>query len=103
MIVAPAYVNVWHEFIIHVRWAPNAKGMIEVWHRLKLHKLWRKVVYRRGIPTLQWEQEGPDSLLGSVTSDKIGAYRGWARFPITVWLDGFIRSSSFETTAAALP
>jgi hypothetical protein len=103
MIVAPAYVNVWHEFIVHIRWATNSKGMIEVWHRLKLHKLWRKVVYRRGIPTLQWDQTGPEALLGSVTSDKIGAYRGWARFPITVWLDGFVRSSSFETTAAALP
>jgi hypothetical protein len=104
MIAAKAYPDVWHEFIVHVRWTTNTKGLIEVWHRLKLHKLWRKVVYRRGVPTLQWDhQQGPEALLGSETSDKIGAYRGWARFPITVWLDGFIRSSNFETTAAALP
>jgi Polysaccharide lyase len=103
MIVTPAYVNVWHEFIVHVRWAANSKGVIEVWHRLKLHKLWRKMVDRRGFPTLQWDAQGSGSLLGNLTSDKIGAYRGWARFPTTVWLDGFIRSSSFQTTAAALP
>ena len=103
MVIAPAYPDVWHEFIVHVRWATNSKGLIEVWHRLKLQKLWRKVVSRRGIPTLQWDGQGPQSLLGSVTSDKIGAYRGWARFPLTVWEDGFIRSSSFETTANSLP
>ena len=103
MILSPAYVNVWHEFIVHVRWAPNAKGLIEVWHRLKLHKLWRKVAERRGLPTLQWDAQGPNSLLGSTTADKVGAYRGWARFPTTVWVDGFIRTSSFANTAAVLP
>ena len=103
MVIARAYPDVWHEFIVHVKWTTNAKGLIEVWHRLKLHKLWRKVLTRRGIPTLQWDEQGPDSLLGALTSDKIGAYRGWARFPLTVWLDGFVRSPSFATTAARLP
>jgi hypothetical protein len=103
MSITPAYRDVWHEFIVHVRWTTNEKGLIEVWHRLKLHKLWRKAVYRRGIPTLQWDEEGPQSLLGSLTSDKIGAYRGWARFPMTVWEDGFVRTSTFEATAARLP
>ena len=103
MLITPAYPDVWHEFIVHVRWTTNAKGLIEVWHRLKLHKLWRKAVYRRGIPTLQWDAQGPQSLLGALTSDKIGAYRGWARFPMTILEDGFVRTSRFEATAARLP
>ena len=44
-----------------------------------------------------------ESLPGSLTADKIGAYRGWARFPMTIWEDGFVRTSSFEATAARLP
>jgi hypothetical protein len=38
-----------------------------------------------------------------VTSDKIGAYRGRADFPLTVWQDGFVRTTSFAAAAAALP
>jgi len=37
------------------------------------------------------------------TFDSIGAYRGHADFPLTVWHDGFVRTTSFAAAAASLP
>jgi Polysaccharide lyase len=101
---APLALGVWHELIVHVRWTTDSSGMIEAWHRLEGGASWVKTVSLRGYPTVQWTAEqGPGALAGSVTSDKIGAYRGRADFPLTVWQDGFVRTTSFASAAAALP
>ena len=101
---APLALGVWHELIVHVRWATDSSGTIEVWHRLQGGGSWVKTVSLRGYPTVQWTaEEGPEAIAGSVTSDKIGAYRGRADFPLTVWQDGFVRTTSFAAAAAALP
>jgi hypothetical protein len=101
---APLALGVWHELIVHVRWTTDSSGIIEVWHRLQGGGSWVKTVSLRGYPTVQWTAEaGPEALAGSVTSDKIGAYRGRADFPLTVWQDGFVRTTSFAAAAGALP
>ena len=100
---APLALGVWHELVVHVRWTTASSGIIEAWHRLQGGGSWVKTASMRGYPTVQWTAEkGPESLAGSVTSDKTGAYRGRADFPLTVWQDGFVRTTSFASAAAAL-
>jgi hypothetical protein len=100
---APLALGVWHELIVHVRWTVHSSGIIEVWHRLHGGRSWKKTVSRRGYPTVQWTaKHGPRAIVGSVTSDKIGAYRGRADFPLSVWQDGFVRTTSFAAAATAL-
>jgi hypothetical protein len=101
---APLTRDAWHQLVVHVRWATNSAGVLEVWHRLTGGRNWIKTVSLRGYPTVQWTaDEGPRAIVRSVTSDKIGAYRGKATFPLTVWHDGFVRATSFAAAAAALP
>ncbi len=101
---APLAREQWHQLIVHARWTTDSSGIIEAWHRLKGTDSWNKTVTLRGYPTVQWTaEEGPQAIADSVTSDKIGAYRGHATFPLTVWHDGFVRTTSFTATAAALP
>ena len=103
-VAAPLALEQWHELIVHVRWTTDSAGIIEVWHRLQGGGSWVRTVSLRGYPTVQWTaDEGPEAIAGSVTSDKIGAYRGHADFPLTVWQDGFVRTTSFAAAAAALP
>jgi hypothetical protein len=101
---APLALEQWHQLIVHVRWATGSGGTIEAWHRLKGADSWNKTVTLRGYPTVQWtDEEGPIAIAGSQTSDKIGAYRGHSTLPLTIWHDGFVRTTSFAATAAALP
>jgi hypothetical protein len=100
---APLALERWHELIVHVRWTTDSSGVIEVWHRLQGDSNWNKTVSLRGYPTVQWTNQGPEAIADSVTSDKIGAYRGQADFPLTVWQDGFVRATSFASAKAALP
>jgi hypothetical protein len=103
-IPSPLALNVWHALIVHVRWKTDSSGIIEVWHRLKGGGTWNKSVSLTGYPTLQWTaKEGPEAIAKSRTADKVGAYRGHADFPLTVWHDGFVRTTSFAAAASALP
>jgi hypothetical protein len=101
---APMTLGAWHELIVRVRWRMDSSGMIEVWHRLAGTSGWSKTVSLSGYPTVQWTaDEPPRAIASAVTADKIGAYRPRADFPISVWHDGFMRSTSFAATASALP
>jgi hypothetical protein len=101
---APMTLGAWHQLVLHFRWATDSSGVIEVWHRLKGNGTWHKTVSVRGYPTVQWTaQFGPHELDGSGTTDKTGAYRARADFPLTVWHDGFVRTKSFASAASALP
>jgi hypothetical protein len=100
---APLALDTWHALIVHVRWATDRSGVIEVWHQPEGAATWRKTVSLEGYPTLQWTaEEGPETLDTGNTSDKIGAYRGAANFPLTIWHDGFARTTSFAAAEAAL-
>jgi hypothetical protein len=106
MFAVPARMalGVWHELIVHVRWTADSSGVIEVWHKTKGPGGWNKTASIRGFPTVQWtSDEGRRTIASSVTSDKIGAYRAHADFPLTVWHDGFVRTRSFAAAASALP
>jgi chitodextrinase len=101
---APLTTDAWHELIIHVRWATDSSGVLEAWHRVKGSGSWRKTVLLSGYPTVQWTaNRGPQAIANLTTSDKIGAYRGKATFPLSVWHDGFVRTTSFAAAAAPLP
>jgi Polysaccharide lyase len=103
-VASPLALNAWHQLIVHVRWKTDASGMIEVWHRLQGSNSWNKTVSLTGYPTVQWTPDkGPQAIANLTTSDKIGAYRGKATFPLSVWHDGFVRTTSFTAAAAALP
>jgi len=98
---APLVLEEWHELIVHVRWATDSSGIIEAWHRLKGDEAWNKTVSVSGYPTVQWtDEERPDTIAGN-SSDKIGAYRGGADFPLTIWHDGFVRTTTFAAASAA--
>lgn len=101
-IPAPLVRRRWHQLIVHVRWTTRRNGIIEVWHRLKGQRAWNKTVSRRGYPTVQWTALGRRAIAGTVTTDKIGGYRGHSAFPLTVWHDGFVRTTSFASAARAL-
>ena len=63
-----------------------------------------KTVTLSGYPTVQWTAgEGFSKLAGDVTADKIGAYRGPASFPLTIWQDGFVRTTSFAAARRRAP
>jgi hypothetical protein len=101
---APLALEQWHQLIVHVRWTTDSSGIIEVWHRQQGDSSWNKTVSLRGYPTLQWTADmGPNAVTEMTTSDKIGAYRGSATFPLTIWQDGFVRTTSFAAAASALP
>lgn len=100
---SPLALGVWHELILHVYRTTDSSGVIEVWHRLKGQKAWKQTVSVHGYPTVQWTPERLSVLHFNATVDKIGAYRGKADFPVSVWLDGFVRTTSFAAAAAALP
>jgi hypothetical protein len=100
---APLKLGAWHEIIVHVYHTTDSTGVIEAWHRLKGQTRWKKTVSLRGYPTVQWTEDRLPILKFNATVDKIGAYRGNADFPISVWQDGFVRATSFDAAAAALP
>jgi len=101
---APMALGAWHELIVHVHWATDSSGQVEAWHRLKGSSTWNKTVSVTGYPTLQWTADyGPSAIASGTTVDKIGAYRAQADFPLTVWHDGFVRTTSFASAASALP
>lgn len=92
----------WHELVIHVRWAADASGVVEVWHRLKGQSGWTKTVSFSGYPTVQWSDDQPVNP-NQTTSDKFGAYRGAANFPLSVWQDGVVLGTSFDAVSSRLP
>jgi hypothetical protein len=99
----PLARGVWHELIVHVHRTTDSTGVVEAWHRLKGQKRWKQTVSLRGYPTVQWTPDRLSVLNFNATVDKIGAYRGHASFPLSVWLDGFVRATSFAAAAATLP
>jgi hypothetical protein len=87
----------WHELIIHVRWATATGGVVDVWHRRRGHTAWTRTAHIAGIPTMQWRTlPAPTSAV-----DKIGAYRGPSKLPVTVVLAGFSIQASFQNAAAS--
>ncbi|KAA5543358.1 heparin lyase I family protein [Adhaeribacter rhizoryzae] len=44
----------WHDFIVRVKFRPDATGIFEVWHRLEGQAEFTKVLSLLNIPTLQW-------------------------------------------------
>jgi Polysaccharide lyase len=86
-------LNVWHQVIVHVRWAADRTGVVEGWHRLRGRGPWRRTADVRGYPTVQWSVAKPVSA-DMPTSDKAGAYRGPAAYPISMLNDAFCVATS---------
>jgi hypothetical protein len=97
----PLKRGVWQQLILRVRWSIESDGAVDVWHRLRGQRKWEKTVRFRGYPTVQWSQTNPANSRNG-TTDKIGAYRPAASFPITVFHDAFCRAVSFRAAASCL-
>jgi hypothetical protein len=97
----PLRRGAWHQLVLHVRWSVGSDGAIDVWHRLRGQRKWEKTVRFRGYPTVQWSQTN-SAITSNGTTDKIGAYRPSASFPISVFNDGFCRASSFRAAQSCL-
>lgn len=97
----PMRRGVWQQIILHVRWSAGRNGMIQIWHRDEGTSDWTRSVNLHGYPTVQW-----DLAIGccrQVAFDKIGAYRGLARYPVSVRESNFVIGTSFGAVARALP
>jgi hypothetical protein len=88
----------WQQFIVHVYHATDSSGLVQGWWRPR-GGTWTQTVNESG-PTVQWEHSPPTS--DSTTADKIGAYRGGAPFPISIWQDGFCVATSFAAAESCL-
>jgi hypothetical protein len=85
--------GVWHQFLIHVKWTNDSDGLVEGYHRLRGQTTWMRTVAFRGYPTLQ-RTSTFTPVATTRTVDKIGAYRGAAGFPLSIWQDSFCQASS---------
>ena len=99
----PLPLHSWLELIVHTHWATDSSGAVDVWYRVKGQTQWKQTASIRGVPSVQWTPERLSTLHFNFTVDKIGAYRAPATFPLTIWHDGFVRTTSFAAAAAALP
>ena len=86
-------VAAWHQFLIHVRWTNSNDGIVEGFHRTRGQTTWTETASLRGYPTLQRTSSFTPSA-NDRTVDKIGAYRGAASFPVSIWLDNFCQATS---------
>ncbi len=85
--------GVWHQLLIHVKWTNGNDGVVEGFHRLRGETNWIRTVSYSGYPTLQRTSTFTPTA-AERTVDKIGAYRGAASFPLTVWQDSFCQATS---------
>jgi hypothetical protein len=95
---------VWHEIVVHVRWAADNSGVIEAWHRTK-GSSWNKTVTISGYPTVQWSAARPLSGWQQgqwTTNDKLGAYRAASSSPLTMNNDGFCVATSYTAAASCV-
>ena len=88
----------WIQIVVHVRWTKDGTGVVEGWYRYRGDATWNKTVDQRGYPTVQWSSSQP-APTDQVTSDKVGAYRGAATFPLSIWNDNFRVGSSFSAVS----
>jgi hypothetical protein len=91
----------WYEIAMRVHWAADNSGQIQTWYRQQGQPTWNQSVNYSGHPTVQWVRGGSCCAVSAV--DKIGAYRGFATTPTSVWLDNFTTASSLAAVVAAMP
>jgi hypothetical protein len=85
--------GVWHQFLIHVKWTNGNDGVVEGFHRLRSEATWTQTANITGYPTLQRTSTFTPTAADR-TVDKIGAYRGAATFPLSIWQDSFCQATS---------
>ena len=90
----------WQQWVVHVHWAADSSGLVQGWWRPR-GGTWAKTVNWGGYPTVQWTSAQPPNT-NYTTADKIGAYRGPATFPISIWQDGFCVAKSFAAAASCV-
>ena len=90
----------WQQFVVRVHHAADSSGLVQGWWRPR-GGTWTQTVNWSGYPTVQWTStQSPTT--NTTTADKIGAYRGPANFPISIWQDGFCVARSFAAAESCL-
>lgn len=85
----------WVDFVLAVKWAPDASGWISVFRRDQGEDEWEKVADIKSLATLQFKGADP---VGPHYW-KAGFYRSESQHANTLWLGPIIRSKSFEEAA----
>ena len=83
----------WHQLLIHVKWTNGNDGVLEGFHRLRGETTWTRTAALSGFPTLQ-RTSTYTPVASDRTVDKIGAYRGRASFPLSIWQNNFCQATS---------
>ena len=91
--------GVGHQLLIHVRWTNGNDGLVEGFHRLRGESAWTRTASITGHPTLQ-RTSTFTPVAADRTVDKIGAYRGPADFPVSIWLGAFCQATSMAAAAS---
>jgi hypothetical protein len=91
----------WYEIMMHVHWADDSTGQIQTWFRQKGQAAWTPSASMSGHPTVQWDR-GTACCMQQVT-DKIGAYRGYATAPVSVWIGSYETAASQAGLAQSMP
>lgn len=79
--------NVWHDFILHVKWSPTDNGIFEIWHRLEGQADFRLVTSETNVETLKrfpnnvptcvpGNSTFPECLVVKPVEMRTGIYRG---------------------------
>ncbi|HLJ02166.1 MAG TPA: heparin lyase I family protein [Solirubrobacteraceae bacterium] len=98
---SPMRQGVWHEVIMHVHWASDSSGSVQVWHRIEGQSSWSRTVNLSGFPTVQWDVT--TGCCRANATDKVGAYRGYATVPVSVWEDNISVGPDFASIAGTMP
>jgi hypothetical protein len=94
-------LGVWHQVLVHVKWAKTDAGLLQVFHRKRGETAWQKEIDFNGKPTVQWTTTLPADP-DNWTADKIGAYRGQSTVPLSVWHDAFCVAKTRTAAASCL-
>lgn len=82
----------WVDFVVAVKWAPDASGWIAVFRRDEGEGDWEKVADIKSLATLQYKGTDP---VGAHYW-KAGFYRSESQHSNTLWLGPIIRARTFE-------
>lgn len=84
-------VGKWVDFVLEIKWAPNASGAISVYRRDEGESIWEKVADIQSVATLQY--------MGESTSKphywKAGFYRSESQHVNSLWLGPIFRGRTF--------
>lgn len=85
-------VGKWVDFVLKIKWAPDATGAISAYRRDEGETVWEKVADIESVPTLQYKE--PEGLKPHYW--KAGFYRSESKHVNSLWLGPIVRGRTFD-------